>query len=78
MRLTAQLILKIYNERREIDAQAEGLVRFALKEQIEVKTGNQNAPICRHFSREPNEAYFSTSIEVSRRKGAARRCILEA
>ena len=32
-------------------------------------------PICRHFSSEPNEAYFSTSIEVSRRKVAARWCI---
>ena len=39
--------------------------------------GFQNMPICRHFSSEPNEAYFSTSIEVSRRKGAKRQCILK-
>ena len=36
--------------------------------------GCLKVPICRHFSSEVNEAYFSTSIEPSRRKGAARWC----
>ena len=53
-------------------------MRFLLKSIVYVNTGTQNVLICRHFSSEVNEAYFSTSIEPSRRKGAARLCILEA
>ena len=33
--------------------------------------GCLKVPICHHFSSEVNEAYFSTLIEPSRRKGAA-------